>query len=442
MAEQEQLRRQIGLRTATSLIVGEIIAVGIFLTPAGMAKALGSPMWLLVLWVVMAGLSLCGALCFSELAVRFPEAGGVYAYLREIYGPMLAFLFGWMGLLVVDPGLTAAIATGAASYVGYGLHLSPRGNQIVAIASIIVLALVNIRGVRLGAWFVRWLTVLKVGFLGGLVFLAFIAQKGDWSNFVPFVAQRTGSKALPEALAIGVVSSFFAFAGWWDVSKLVGEVREPGKTMPRAFVYGLLIVALVYIGTSAAFVYLVPMQDVTNGQAFAAQVGEVLFGRTGAQVFSFFVIVAVLGSLAPIIMSAPRVYFAMARDGLFFPAAAAIHPRYKTPARSIALQAVLACILVLSGSFDEIISYFFFVVLVFIGMAVFGLFLLRRRDSAPLEYSTPGYPITPVVFLVVLFVMLFLLGLGQPKQSSLGVGVVLLGVPVYYLIFKGKESVP
>jgi APA family basic amino acid/polyamine antiporter len=438
VSEQNQLKRQIGLRTATSLIVGEIIAVGIFLTPAGMAKALGSPAWLLGVWIVMAALSLCGALCFSELAVRFPEAGGGYAYLREIYGPGLAFLYGWMALLVMDPGLTAAIATGAASYVGYGLHLSARGNQIVAIVAIILLALANIRGVRLGAWFVRWLTVLKVGFLGGMVILAFVGQKGDWSNFIPFVAQRAGSKALPEALAVGLIGSFFAFAGWWDVSKLAGEVRDPARTMPRAFVYGLLIVALVYIATSAAFVYLVPMQDVTNGQAFAAQVGEVLFGRTGAQVFSFFVIVAVLGSLAPIIMSAPRVYFAMARDGLFFPAAAAIHPRFNTPARSIALQALLACLLVLSGTFEQIISYFFFVVLVFIWLTVFGLFLLRRRDSTKVEYSTPGYPFTPIVFLVLLFVMLFLLGMGQPKQSFLGVGVVLLGVPVYYLIFERR----
>jgi APA family basic amino acid/polyamine antiporter len=436
VAGGEQLKRELGLRTATALIVGEIIAVGIFLTPAGMAKALGSPGWLLIVWVVVAALSVCGALCFGELAARFPEAGGGYAYLREEYGPGMAFLYGWMALLVMDPGLTAAIATGAASYVGYGLQLSPLGNKIVAIVAILALAAANIRGVRLGAWFVRWLTVLKVGFLGFIVLWAFGGQMGHWSNFVPFMAQRAGSKPFPEALAIGLVGSFFSFAGWWDLSKLAGEVKNPSRTMPRAFVYGLLIVMMVYILTSAAFVYLVPMEQVTNGQAFAAQIGEVLFGRTGAQIFSLFVIVAVLGSLAPIIMSAPRVYFAMARDGLFFPAAAVLHPRFKTPARCIALQAVLASILVLSGSFEEIISYFFFVVLVFIGLMVIGIFVLRRRQSTVPEYSTPGFPITPIVFLLLLLAMLFLLGVGQPKQSFLGVAVVVLGVPVYYLIFR------
>lgn len=436
--EREQLKRTIGLRTATALIVVEIIAVGIFLTPSGMAKSLGSPLLVLVAWLVVAALSLCGALCFAELAVRFPEAGGSYAYLREIYGPMMAFLYGWMALLVMDPGLTAAIATGAASYAGYGLQLSPLGHKLLAIGAIIALALVNIWGVKFGAWFVRWLAVLKVGFLGVIILWAFVSQAGQWSNFVPFMAQRPGSNPLPSALATGLVGAFFSFAGWWDVSKVAGEIRDPSRTMPRAFVYGMLIVTLVYVSTSAAFVYLVPMQDVANGQAFAAQVGEVLFGRTGATVFAAFVVVAVLGSLSAIIMSAPRVYFAMARDGLFFKATAAVHPRFKTPARSIALQATLASILVLSGSFDEIISYFFFISLVFVGLSVFGLFLLRRRGDSPSEYSTPAFPFTPIVFLLLLLAMLFLLAVGQPKQAFLGVAVVALGVPVYYLVFRRK----
>jgi APA family basic amino acid/polyamine antiporter len=437
---QEELKRQIGLRTATALIVGEIIAVGIFLTPAGMAKALGSPFWLLAVWLVVGALSFCGALCFGELAVRFPEAGGGYAYLREEYGPLPAFLYGWMALLVMDPGLTAAIATGAASYVAYGLHLSAWANKLVAIVSILALAIFNIRGVRLGAWFVRWLTILKVGFLAFIALWAFGFGIGHWSNFVPFIAQRPGSRPLVAGLAMGVVGSFFSFAGWWDLSKLAGEVRDPRRTMPRAFAYGILIVGFIYILTSAAFVYLVPMEQVKDGQAFAAQVGEVLFGQSGALFFSVLVIIVVLGSLAPIIMSAPRVYFAMARDGLFFPAAATIHPRFNTPARCIALQAVLASLLVLSGSFDEIISYFFFVVLAFMALTVIGVFILHGRDREAPKYSTPGYPLTPIVFLLLLVVMLFLLAADKPKQSFLGVGVVLLGVPVYYLLFRRRNA--
>lgn len=437
----EQLKRQLGLRTATALIVGEIIAVGIFLTPAGMAKALGSPFWLLVIWVLMGAMSLCGALCFGELAVRFPEAGGGYAYLREEYGPMLAFLYGWMALLVMDPGLTAALATGAAKYMGYILNLSDWGMKTFAICAILLLALVNIRGVRLGAWFVWWLTVLKIGFLAFLLIWAFGLQMGHWSNFIPFVAQRPGSTPLLGGLAGGVVGSFFSFAGWWDVSKITGEVRDPSRNMPRAFVYGISIVTLVYILTSAVFVYLVPMERVTDGQTFAAQVGDVLFGATGAYVFSALVITAVLGSLAAVIMSAPRVYFAMAGDGLFFRAAAAIHPRYQTPARSVALQALLASLLVVLGSFEQIISYFFFVVLIFVALMVLGIFILRRRGSERLEYSTPGYPVTPAVFLLLVSLMLVLLAAKQPKQSFVGVGVVALGVPVYYLLFRRRRLV-
>jgi len=432
------LKRQIGLGTATALIVGEIIAVGIFLTPAGMAKALGSPFWLLLVWVLVGGISLCGALCFGELAARFPDAGGGYVYLRETWGPMLAFLYGWMALLVMDPGLTAVLATGAAKYLDYSFHLSPRGIKVAAVLVIIAVALVNVLGVRLGAWCVRWLTILKISFLVFILLWAFVFQRGQWANFSPFVTQRPGSLPLIQALAAAVVGSFFSFAGWWDVSKISGEVRDPARNMPRAFMLGLSIVTLVYVLTSAAFMYLVPIARVTDGQTFAAQAGEALFGPTGGQVFSTVVIIAVLGSLAAVIMSAPRVYFAMARDGLFFSAAARVHPRFKTPAVSIIIQALLAVFLVIVGSFEQIISYFFFVALIFIALTVAGMFRLERSGASAADYLTPGYPVTPIVFLALLVLMLVLLAVGQPKQSFLGVGVVMLGIPIYLLYFRTR----
>ena len=426
------------MRTATALVVGEVIAVGIFLTPAGMAKTLGSPFWLLVVWLLMGGMALCGALCYGELAARYPEAGGGYVYLREAYGPALAFLYGWMAFLVMDPGLTAALAVGLASYAGYGLGLSPFGLKALAITTIFIVAAVNIRGVRLGAGVARWLMILKLGLLGFILLWGFGLQLGNWSNFTPFISQRANSAPFIGALAGGLIGAFFSFGGWWDLSKLGGEVRNPTHTLPRAMAYGVIIVTAVYILTSACFIYLVPLGQVASGETFAAQAGEVLFGRMGGRIFSLVVVVAVLGSLVALVMSAPRVYFAMARDGLFFQAAASIHPRFETPARAIALQAVLASLLVALGTFNEIVSYFVFVVVVFIALTVAGLFILRHREPSRTGYLTPGYPATLIVFLLLILLLLFMLGGSNPRQTFLGVAVVALGLPVYYLLFRNK----
>ena len=430
------LKRQIGLRTATALIIGEVIAVGIFLTPAGMAKSLGSPMWVLIVWLVMGATALCGALCYGELAARFPEAGGAYVYLREAYGAPIAFLYGWMALLVMDPGLTAALAVGLASYVGYIYKLTPLASKVVAIGSVLLVALLNIRGVRFGGSFIRWLTLIKLGILALLLVWGFAFQLGNWSNFRPLVTQRAGSEPLISALAAGLVGAFFSFGGWWDLNKLAGEVKDPERTLPKALVYGVTIITSVYILTSALFIYLVPLEQVTSGETFAGQVGEVLFGRLGGQLFSFIVIVAVLGSLAAVVMSAPRVYFAMSRDGLFISAAAAIHPRFGTPARAIAIQALLASILILFGTFSSIISYFIFVVVLFIALTVGGLFVLRQNDSNNSDFRTPGYPVTPLAFLLLIALMLLLLGSHNPIQALIGVVVVALGLPVYRLFFR------
>ena len=434
-----ELRRQIGLRTAATLIVGEVIAVGIFLTPAGMAKDLGSPMLLLIVWLAMGFMALCGALCYGELAARYPEAGGGYVYLREAYGPAVAFMYGWMAFLVMDPGLTALLGVGLATYAGYSLKLSPVGIKVLAIASIVIVALINIRGVKLGAGFVRALTFLKLGLLAFIVLWGFGFQLGDWSNFTPFVARRANSAPLIGALAGGIVGAFFAFAGWWDLGKLAGEVNNPGRTLPRALTYGVIVVTIVYVLTSFAFVYLVPLDQVKSGETFAAQAGEVLFGRAGGLIFSLVVVVAVLGSLAAVIMSAPRVYFAMARDGVFIPSVATLHKKFETPARAIALQAVMASVLVVTGSFNDILSYFVFVVIVFIALTVAALFKFHREDSDGVRYLTPGYPLTPILFLAMIVPVLVLIGSNNPVQAFRGAAVVALGLHVYLFLFRNKR---
>ena len=428
--------RHLGLAGATTLVVGQVIAVGIFLTPAAMARLLGSPFWLLMVWLVAGAMALCGTLVYGELAARYPEAGGGYVYLREAWGPRLAFLYGWKCCLVMDPGITAALAMGLAAYLGYLVPLSPVGLKIAGIAAIAVGAGINIAGARLGAGVISTLAVLKIGALVTIVVAGFGLGRGDWGHFVPFVAQHPGSAPLGSALAGAFISAFFAFGGWWEAAKLTGEVRDPGYTMPRALTAGVAIITLAYMLTSAAFLYLVPLEDVTSGEAFAAQAGEVLFGRAGGVVLASIVIVSVLGSLFAIQMMLPRLYYAMSRDGLFPASLGQLHPTRGTPVRAIALQAVLGSVLVGLGSFDTIVAYFIFVTVAFIGLTVVGLFRLRGASGAsgvPL-YQTPGFPFTAIVFLALVGMLLVMLVVSRPVQALAGTAIVLLGLPVYALI--------
>ena len=434
------LRRQLGLLAVTALVVGEVVAIGIFLTPAGMARSLGSPFWLLIVWLLMGVMALSGALCYGELAARSPEAGGGYVYLREAYGPGVAFLYGWKCMLVMDPGITAALAAGLASYVGYAVGVSGVWLKVIAIGSILAIAAVNIAGLRLGSGLMQGLTALKLGALALIAVLAFSLHAGSWSNFVPFFAQHPGSDPLPGALAPALVGAFFAFGGWWEISKLAGEARDPARTLPRALALGVTIVTGIYIVTSAVFLYLVPLERVTSGETFAAQAGELLFGPAGGRVFAWIVIVAVLGSLLGLLMALPRVYYAMANDGVFFKGVAAVHPRFGTPARAIAIQTAIASLYVALGTFNQIIGYFVFVTVLFVGLTVAGLFRIRRRAPAA-SYSTWGYPVTPVLFLVLVAVLLLLLAGHNPWRAALGVGIVALGVPVYLLVFR-RSSIP
>ena len=436
MSNQGDLQRQLGFWPTTAMLISGMIAVGIFLVPAGMAKSLGSPMLLLLVWIVMATMALLGSLCYGELAARFPNAGGGYIYLREAYGPLLAFLFGWMCMTTMDPGITAVLASGFSSYLNQIVPLGETGMKIAGVLAILLMACVNIIGVRFGAGLIVTLTVFKVGALAAICLTGFGLGLGDWSHFFPFVDQHPGSPPHMGALAGGMVGAFFAFAGWWDISKLAGEVKDPAKTLPRAMIFGVCVVTVAYIATSAVFMYLVPIEQVTDDETFAAQAGEALFGRSGAVIFSVIVILSVIGSIAGLLMAAPRVYYAMARDRVFFSFAGAVHPRFGTPSRAIAIQAVLACFLLLIGSFESILNYIIFVAVLFVVLTIIGLFIIRRRQPEAPLYQTPAYPVTPIVCLILMTILLALLMGHSPKQALLGVGVVALGIPIYYLVFK------
>ena len=429
---ERRLERRLGLDAAVAVIVGEVIGVGIFLTPAAMAQGLGSPAWILGVWLVVGAATACGALCYGELAARYPQAGGGYVYLREAWGGGVAFLYGWKSLLVLDPGLTAAFAAGVAAYVSFVVPLSAAGQKGVAIAAVVAVAAVNVLGARIGPGLLRGLAALKLGLLCFIVVWGFASGRGDAAHFAPLVERRAGSPELLAGLSAGLLGAFFCFAGFWDVAKLGAEVRDPARTLPRALGLAIAIVTLVYLLVSAVFVYLVPIEAASSAEAFAGLVGRSLFGEAGGRLFAAVVAVAVLGSLAAVLLAAPRVYLAMARDGLFFRATGRLHPRLGTPVRATAVQAALACGLLLVGSFGEIIAYFIFVTFAFVGLTVAGLFRLPRPAAG--EYRAPAYPATPLAFLALIATLLVLLAVANPWQSAAGVAVVLAGAPVYRLV--------
>lgn len=430
------LVRRYGLATAVAIIVGQVIAVGIFLVPAGMARSVGSPAWLLAIWVVMGVMTLCGAFCYAELASRFPEAGGTYVFLREAYGDMVAFLFGWIVLLVLDPGLTAIFAIGLTSYLDRIVAIPIPYQPFVAAIVVVSVGALNIIGARLGSEIIKILTVTKVAFLFFIVVFGLLSGKGDTANLSPFFATPPD---VVGAMAGGLVGAFFAFAGWWELTRIAGEIRDPERNLPRALILGVLILTLIYISVSGVFMYLVPTAGITSDETFAAQVGEVLFGSAGAALFSAVVIASVLGSLVAYMMVSPRLYYAMARDRLFFRSVAAVHPRFETPYIAIAIQAILAVVLIFSGSFQQILSLFFFVVVAFIAAAVASIFVFRQRADHD-GFKAPGYPLTPLIFLLITGVVLFFIAMKDPSQTLIGVGLVILGVPVYYFLFRRRDS--
>jgi len=424
------LERRLGLSTAVAVIVGEVIGAGIFLTPARMASQLGSPFWLLIVWLLMGLSAIAGALCFGALAAREPAAGGIYIYLRRAYGRRVAFLYGWLSLLVTDPGVTAILAAGLADYLAYLVPLSSWGKRGCAVAALLVLAGVNMGGARLGSGVLRALAALKLGLIGFLVVWGFGFGSGTSARLAFHLQRGPNASPLAPALVGALIAAFVSFGGWWDASKLAGEIREPAKSVPRALVLGVLIVTLVYIGLSAVFLYLVPPEQINAEAGFAALAGEALFGRAGGIIFALIVVVALLGSLAAVFMAFPRVYFAMARDRLFLPSVAQVHPNTGAPVRAVAIQAALSTILVLSGTFDQILNYFMAATLLFLILAACAVFVKRHEPIAGHVLHLPGYPFTPLAFVIPTALLVVALLAKDWQRSLLGLAVVAAGIPV------------
>ena len=421
-------RRQLGLAAAVAVVTGESIALGIFLTPAAMAKSLGSPLLLGLVWLGIAAMALSGALCYSELAIRFPQSGGEYVYLRAGYGDQVAFLYGWMSSIVMYPGVAAALAVGAAPYLAHVLPAGTRGLAAAPALLICFFGALNLIGTKFAASIMSVTNGFKLAILAALVVWAAVSGHAHVANLLPFTARRPGSEALFPAIAGGVMSAFFSFGGWWEASKIAGEVRNPTRTLPLAFVGGVTVVTTVYLLISATFLAVLPIDQVTSNTAFVAQFGGVLFGDAGARILSGCVLVCVFGGIAALTMAAPRVTFAMAQSGAFFPLFARRHPRLGTPVNAILLQTALSLGALFLGAFDRVLSYIIFSAVLFLALAASTLFRLQQPVRGW------WFPTAPIIFIILSVVIALLILMHDPLPAVIGIAIVLCGIPFRRLI--------
>jgi APA family basic amino acid/polyamine antiporter len=400
-----------------------------------------------------------GGLSQGELAAAFPRTGGQYAFLREAYGPLLGFLYGWTLFLVIQTGFIAAVAVAFAKYLGvffpgvsedtplmFAGALSVSSVQVVAMISIVVLTVINIFGIRLGALVQNAFTLAKLAALALVAVVSFLLGNGSFSNFEPlFTASVPGTVQMTfvAAIAVAMSKALFAYDAWTSVTFTAEETKEPHRTLPRALVLGTMIVAVVYTMATAAYFYILPIHEAASvaDNRIAAAVAERVMGTFGLSFVTMAILISTFGCNNGLILSGPRVYFAMARDRVFFERVKVMHPRYRTPVVSLAYQCLWACLLTLTGTYSDLLTYTTFASLLFSVLTVIAVFIFRRtRPAMERPYKVWGYPVIPLVYIVVAMFFIAYIFIGDPRNSGLGLAIILTGIPLFYYWRKKSHS--
>ncbi|UCE20982.1 MAG: amino acid permease [Candidatus Aminicenantes bacterium] len=448
-----QLIRQLGLFDSTMVMVGIVIGSGIFLTTGIMAKYIPSAGLLLLAWIVGGLLTLAGALTYAELGAALPEAGGQYVYLREAYGNMAAFLFGWILFLVYMTGGIAGLALAFAEYFGYffpalstdstlfsqtfhifgrSLTYSLSAGQLVGVAVIILLSVFNFVGVGLGKFIQNTFTVLKIGIIVAIIGLGFIIGEGTAVN-LSLKPESMSFGQIIIGFGVALVAVTWAFDGWNNVNFVAGEIKKPNRNLPLALIIGTLGITVLYLLTNYVYLYALPVSEVKGVVRIAEKATSALFGSSTGALISAAVIISTFGSLNGSILTGPRVYYAMAKDKLFFQRVSQVHPRFRTPGFAILIQAFWASLLTLVGTFEQIFTFAMFMAIVFWTAATASVFTLRKkRPDLARPYKTWGYPYIPAIFILASLGILLNTILEKPVEALAGIALTALGIPVYY----------
>lgn len=412
------------------MVIGTIIGASIFVQPSLVSGAVPSVAGVLVVWASAGALTLIGALITAELSSAFPHTGGVYVFLKRAFSPVVAYLWGWAMFWSMHSGIIAAIATVFARYLGHFVALGDAGVKVAAVSAILVLSAVNYFGVRYGSAVQTFLTTVKLAAILLIVVLgvAFAASHGG----PPEVAtgqRHTTFGAVIEALIAGL----FAYGGWHMVTYAAEETKDPVRTIPRALIIGTAIVTAAYIAVNASYLAVLPVATVASSNRVAADFADVVLGSGGGHLLSALVVLSTLGAMTGIILSGPRVYLALADDGLLFRWVGAVHPRYRTPHVAIGLQAVWSSVLVLTGTYRALFTRVVYTEWIFFGLMAASLFFLRRRrDYAP-AYRVWGFPFLPAIFVLSSATIVLHQIVVQPVESMTGLALVAAGLPVYWI---------
>lgn len=436
------------------LVIGNVIGVGIFTTTGFIADDLPNAGLILLVWVFGGILSLAGAISCAELGAAMPWAGGDYIYLREAYGPLFGFLTGWNSFFISFSGSIAALAVGFAEYLSFffpglsmrheivsanffGFAWSLSYGHWVAIASTVVLTIINYLGVRSGSLVQNVLSIIKMGAIGGIVILGFAIGSGEADNFVPFLS-TAGQAGVLSAFGLALIPALFAYNGWNATIYVAGEVKNPKRNVPLSLILGTLITTILYVIINLVYIYAVPIEKMRGVLGIAELASTALFGQRASSYISALVMISIFGCLNAMILTGPRIYYAMAKDHVFFRGAAKVHPRFRAPGTSIILQAIWSCLLVISGTFEQLLTYVMFAIILFSTLTVAAVFVLRRsRPAMERPYKAWGYPYVPAIFILSSLWILMNTLIRRPSESLIGLGIVLLGIPAY-LYWKKK----
>ena len=412
--------------------VGGIIGSGIFMVPATVALYTTSSSLFFMVWILGGIISLFGALSVAELGAAMPRAGGQYVYLNEAYGPVWGYLYGWSAVAVINTASIAAVGVAFAEYLSFFTSLSSFDIKSIAIASIIILTIINVIDVKSGARFQNWFTFTKIASIIIVILLGLFLDGGSTQNLFPFFNDQSFS-SLVGPLGLAMVAVLWTFDGWIFITYVAGEVKNPGRNIPLSIIYCMIIIVSVYLALNYVLVFALGFDKMIGSELVMSDAASIFLGNQGGAIITIIILISLIGANNGFILTSARINYAMAKNKLFFKQAASIHPKYKSPSNALIIQCVWACILTFTGTFNQLITYIIFASWIFYGMSAGAVIILRfKKPELKRPYKTPLYPWIPIIFILFAIFLTINTIMEAPRDAGIGTLLILAGLPFYY----------